>query len=112
MDHTYENDIVDVRESTVKELIDILNKNGAVLFGDDLLLQNFSEEYDITSAVTIENVEQIDETIVAVAHSDFDGLSLKTLNSIMSCPPITIYNSDTIDSKQMEKEGIIYYYGI
>jgi len=52
-----------------------LKQNGAVLFGYDPLLRNIQEEFDITPVVDIETVEQIDEIIMAVAHSVFDGIS-------------------------------------
>lgn len=106
---TYKKDIADAKETPIKEMINILKKNGAVLFGYDPLLQNIQEEFDITPVVDIESIEQIDEIILAVAHSVFDGISFKNLKSRMSWPPILIDIPDIINSKKMEKEGVIYY---
>ena len=112
---TYKENVVDIRETPVKEIIKKLKEYGVELYGYDPLLNDIEHEFGIKpydprllTANYRLPTNQLDCVILAVVHDAFKEVTLDKLKGIMNANPILIDVRGFLDGKEAgEKE---FYY--
>lgn len=105
---TYKENVPDTRETAAKEIINELKEQGVQVFGYDPLLNNIEEEFGIPSLSSLENILDIDGTVLLVAHKDFSGITLNRLKGIMNANPVLIDLRGAFAPQEAAREGIHY----
>jgi UDP-N-acetyl-D-glucosamine/UDP-N-acetyl-D-galactosamine dehydrogenase len=111
---TYKENVVDIRETPVKEIIKELQEYGVNIYGYDPLLSDIKAEFGIKpypmSLITHHSspITPVDCIILAVAHDVFKEIMLDELRSIMNDNPILIDVRGFFDEQEVKQKGIHY----
>jgi len=99
---TFKENVGDTRENPVKEVIRLLKKHGAELYGFDPLLDDGEiQSFGITPVASIDDVS-VDAVLMTVVHDEFKKLGLKDIKKVCKDPPILIdvrgyFSKDDVD---------------
>jgi len=105
---TYKENVADTRETPVKDIIKELKEYGVEILGYDPLLNNIEDEFEIKSVKSLEEAPRIDAIILAVAHHEFEKVTLDKLKGIMNDNPILIDVRGFFDREEAERKGLYY----
>ena len=105
---TYKENVADTRETPAKDIIKELKEYGVEILGYDPLLNNIEVEFGIEALSTLEDISDIDCVILAVAHDNFEEISLKKLKNIMTNNPILIDVRGFWDGVEASRIGFQY----
>ena len=105
---TYKENVADIRETPAKDMIEGLRQYGVETLGYDPQLDNIEEEFKIEAVLDFEEAPKVDCIIVAVAHDDFQKITLDKLRSIMNDKPILIDVNGLFSREEAVKRGFYY----
>jgi UDPglucose 6-dehydrogenase/UDP-N-acetyl-D-galactosamine dehydrogenase len=105
---TYKENVVDTRETPVKEMIKTLREYGVEILGCDPLLNDIEQEFGIKAVTDLAQAKNMDCLILAVVHNAFSRLTLDRLAEIMNDKPILIDVRGFFDKKEAEEKGFYY----
>ncbi len=105
---TYKENVLDTRESPVKDIIKELSRFGVEIYGYDPLVNHAEDEFNIKVVKSLNKVDNIDAVIVTVAHDAFKKIKLSQLKKVMSSLPVLIDVRQAFDRSEAEWEGFYY----
>lgn len=104
---TYKENVPDTRESPVEEMIKALREFGIEVYGYDPLLPDAVIEH-FGAMPFRERSGKMDAIIIAVAHDQFQAMSVGEIRKYMGDKPVLIDVRGMIDRKAAEGMGIFY----
>jgi len=105
---TYKENVPDTREAPVMELINGLKQHGIRIYGYDPIVDDIKGELTIESVPNLENLKDVDCTIVAVAHEVFAEITLDKIKRFMSRNPILIDIRRVFSEEEAKMRGFVY----
>ena len=109
---TYKENVLDTRESPVKEMVKELKEFGVETYGYDPLLSK--EEIKGFGVKALDNLDvkiKMDGVIVAVAHDEFKKMGLEDIGKFMNAKPVLIDVRGMFDEEAAKGKGF-YYRGL
>ncbi|MGB7532641.1 MAG: nucleotide sugar dehydrogenase [Halobacteriota archaeon] len=104
---TYKENVLDTRESPVREMLKELKEFGIKIYGYDPLLSK--EEIKQFGVKAIDNLNvKVDCVIVAVAHEEFKKINLKDMQELMNNAPVLIDVRGMFNGEEAKREGFYY----
>jgi UDPglucose 6-dehydrogenase/UDP-N-acetyl-D-galactosamine dehydrogenase len=112
---TYKENVPDTRESPVREMVKELKEFGVEVYGYDPLLSK--EEIEGFGVKALDDMLQITDycpkgvncVIMAVAHDEFEQMTLEDLTRMINEKPVLIDVRGVFDAEEAKEKG--FYYG-
>lgn len=109
---TYKENISESRESSVRDLIQELQKQGADVFGYDMMLDQdvITKEFGVKVTHNLDELKtaKMDAVIITVPHTSFTQFDISLLKEIQIEPPILIDIPGIFKEKHPEASGFFY----
>ena len=106
---TYKENVLDTRESPLKEMVKELKEFGVEAYGYDPLLSKEEIEGFGVNALDNLNVKiKMDGVIVAVAHDEFKKMEFKDIGRFMNNKPIIVDVRAIFDEEEAKRKGFYY----
>jgi UDP-N-acetyl-D-mannosaminuronate dehydrogenase len=105
---SYKANVIDFRESPVKQLVQELREYGIDIWGYTTRLDDAKKEFDIKLINSLSGSLCFDCIIVTLAHDEFKTIKLDKLKSIMNSHPILIDLQGLFDTEEVHQNGFIY----
>ena len=104
---TYKENVLDTRESPVREMVKELKEFGVSVYGYDPLLSK--EEIEAFGVNALDDFNVImDCVIVAVAHDEFKKIELEDVSKFMNNKPIIVDVWGMFDGEEAKEKGFYY----
>ena len=104
---TYKENVVDIRETSVRGIINELGEYGVKIFGHDPILSNIESEFGIKAVPNLGGI-RVDGVILAVVHDAFKQLTLGRLMGIMNDNPVLIDVRGFFSREEALEKGFCY----
>jgi UDP-N-acetyl-D-galactosamine dehydrogenase len=109
---TYKENVVDTRETPLKQLVEELKEYGIETYGYDPLLDDIGDEFGITILKTLEQAGKFDGIILAVPHDIFKEangkISLRRLYNVANSHPVLVDVRGCLDVGEVLANGFHY----
>ena len=104
---TYKENVLDTRESPVREMVKELKEFGVDVYGYDPLLSK--EEIEAFGVKALDDFNVImDCVIVAVAHDEFKKMKLDDIRKFVNNKPIIVDVRGMLDGEEAKKKRFYY----
>ena len=104
---TYKEDVADIRESPVEQMVQELKEFDVNVYGYDPLLPDSVIKH-FGAKLLPKPGKKMDAVIIAVAHTQFKGMSLQQIRQLMNENPVLIDVRGMVDRVAAMNSGIYY----
>ena len=109
MSLTYKENVPDTRESPVREMVKELKEFGVDAYGyDPLLSKEKIEGFGVKALDDLDVKIKMDGVIVAVAHDEFERMTLEDMKRIMNDKPVLIDVRGMFNGEKANRKGFYY----
>ena len=104
---TYKEDVADIRESPVEEMVHELKEYEVNVFGyDPLLSDSVIRQFGAKPLSKLD--KKMDAVIIAVAHKQFKGMTIREIQKLMNKKPVLIDVRGIMNADQMNNQKFYY----